>query len=575
MRTEYDSETGNLEIQWGDAEEPVITQFVPVSEPEVAETPVLTIPTETAPVAETPASELLTAEPSQTTEPVVATSPRTSNNNEATIAPTPTEPEPTPIETEPETPDTSNPVEIETTIEEIPEPQEATPPSDSIPSPPTVTPTDVIIAETLATGTPDDVVSTLDELFETEFEEAAGENLDDDTETVSAETIRQTLRDLEVQTQRRAVVIYAKTLVLPDNPDTEQLVLAMVVPDGPPIVKTLNLPTGELDEQVQLFLQDINVPDSDSYLTLARQLYDWLIAPLETAIESRNVDLLVFSLDAGLRHLPLAALHDGEQFLIERFSFGTIPSVSLTDTRYRRLGDDRVLAMGASEFPNSTLPPLPAVPMELAAIVNTPLEPEFPELPILGSWNGRGFLNRGFTQRNLQRERQRDTYAIVHLATQAKFVPHDRDSAYVQFWDGSVSLDGLRSVEWYAPPTVELLVLSACRTALGDRQAEMGFAGLAVRAGVKSAIASLWKINDLATLGAIAQFYVNLQESPLKAEALQQAQLALLRGELTVRDGKIVGNDLEIPLSEGYGDLTLDLSHPYYWAGFTTIGSPW
>jgi CHAT domain-containing protein len=131
---------------------------------------------------------------------------------------------------------------------------------------------------------------------------------------------------------------------------------------------------------------------------------------------------------------------------------------------------------------------------------------------------------------------------------------------------------------WHQPPQIELLTLSSCTTALGNEQAELGFTGLAVQAGVKSALGSLWKVNDVGTLALMSGFYWQLKQPnvTIKAEALRQAQIAMLRGEVYVERGKLQG-------LENLGEIQLPpklagnkkLSHPYYWAGFTMIGSPW
>jgi CHAT domain-containing protein len=123
---------------------------------------------------------------------------------------------------------------------------------------------------------------------------------------------------------------------------------------------------------------------------------------------------------------------------------------------------------------------------------------------------------------------------------------------------------------------VELLVLSACRTALGDEQAEFGFAGLAVLAGAKSAVASLWSISDQGTLGLMTTFYEQLGKAPIKAEALRQAQIAMLKGQVRLEGGKLRTPNAEIPLPPdlvALGDQKLE--HPYYWSAFTMIGNPW
>ncbi|NJK77479.1 MAG: CHAT domain-containing protein [Microcoleus sp. SU_5_6] len=136
-------------------------------------------------------------------------------------------------------------------------------------------------------------------------------------------------------------------------------------------------------------------------------------------------------------------------------------------------------------------------------------------------------------------------------------------------------LDEFRQAQWYDRSGVELLVLSACETAIGDSSAEMGFAGLAVRSGVKSAVASLWKVKDTGTLGLMTEFYRYLRSEPIKAEALRKAQLEMLRKQLVIANNQLRGNGGAIDLPQSGQTRDSDLSHPHFWAGFTVIGSPW
>jgi CHAT domain-containing protein len=125
---------------------------------------------------------------------------------------------------------------------------------------------------------------------------------------------------------------------------------------------------------------------------------------------------------------------------------------------------------------------------------------------------------------------------------------------------------------------VQLLVLSACDTAVGNETTEMGFAGLAVQAGVKSVLASLWKVSDLGTLALMTEFYHQLgkQEVTIKAEALRQAQIAMLRGQVRIESNQLVGSGPKVNLPlELEKQKDKNLSHPFYWAGFTMVGTPW
>lgn len=316
----------------------------------------------------------------------------------------------------------------------------------------------------------------------------------------------------------------------------------------------------------QDFRSEITNPrnlESNSYLPDAQQLYQWLITPIADELQAQGITNLVFLPDAGLRSLPFAALHDRQQFLIEQYSVGLMPSLSLTDTRYVDVRKSQMLAMGISESTQGQNP-LPVVPTELSTLV-------------LQLWQGgRIVLNNDATIANFNQVRQAQPFGIIHLATHADFVPGPIGNSYIQFWDERLLMNQVRQLRWNDPP-VEMLVLSACRTALGNEQAELGFAGLAVQTGVKSAVASLWFVNDTATAALMTRFYNALTTAPIKAEALRQAQIAMARGEVTIADGQIRGipGIDSIPLPTEDNSLAGSLSHPYYWAAFTIVGNPW
>jgi CHAT domain-containing protein len=285
-----------------------------------------------------------------------------------------------------------------------------------------------------------------------------------------------------------------------------------------------------------------------------------LVAPVKADLEASNIDNLVFLMDTGLRSLPVAALHDGQQFLVEKYSVGLMPSLSLTDTRYRDIRKSQVLAMGAAKFTNQN--PLPAVPVELSIIASS-------------LWSGKSFLNDAFTLKNLKAQRQQEPFGIVHLGTHGEFKSGEPSNSYIQLWDTKLRLDQLRELGWNDPP-VELLVLSACRTALGDEQAELGFAGLSVQAGVKSTLASLWYVSDEGTLGLMTEFYEQLKKAPIKAEAVRLAQVAMLKGQVRLEEGQLRTLNGSFPLPPSLARLgNRSLEHPFYWAAFTLIGNPW
>ena len=150
-------------------------------------------------------------------------------------------------------------------------------------------------------------------------------------------------------------------------------------------------------------------------------------------------------------------------------------------------------------------------------------------------------------------------------------------SSYIQLWkEQQLTLRQLERLKLGQDPPVELLVLSACRTAFGDLESELGFAGLAVLAGVKSALGSLWYVSDEGTLALMTTFYDQLRRTPVKAEALRQAQLAMLRGEVRLENGQLITPNEQFPLNPTLARRgNRDLSHPFFWSAFTIVGNPW
>jgi filamentous hemagglutinin family protein len=376
---------------------------------------------------------------------------------------------------------------------------------------------------------------------------------------IQIDNIRGVLKQVEQQFNQKAAVIY--TFSRPN-----QLDLILVTANGRTLYKTVpGANQADLRNQVIQFALEIKNPvnrSSNEYLTLSQKLYEWLISPLKQELQNQEIDAILFAMDEGLKSLPIAALYDGEQFLIEQYSYSLIPSFSLINLRYHPLQNSQILAMGASQFEEQA--PLPAVPIEVKTITST-----FP---------GDHFINDSFTLNNYKEQRDQAPYRIVHFATHADFRPGFPEDSYIQLWNQKLTLNRLNQLgwKWNDPPT-DLFVLSACRTAIGDKNAELGFAGLAVQAGVPSALASLWYVSDRGTLALMLKFYEKLQQIPIKAEALRQTQIALLRGEIQIQAGELRGytsrGNIELPPDLYQDDTTF--SHPFYWAGFTMIGSPW
>ncbi len=344
-----------------------------------------------------------------------------------------------------------------------------------------------------------------------------------------------------------------------DSPQPSNLVIRKTVKDTSR--KDLLATANQFREEVS----DVRKLSDASYMASAQELYEVLIRPIEAELEANDIDILVFSMDSGLRLLPVAALHDGEQFLVEKYAMGIVPSFGLTDTRYVSPAQSSILAMGASEFEEQIA--LPTMPIELNTIIGTPRHGEL-------------FLNEQFTISNFVAQNSRETpFSIIHLGTHAEFKAGNQNDSYIQFYDDKLKMPQLQKLSdqlgWNTDASpVELLVLSACETALGDEKAELGFAGLAVQAGVKSALASLWYVSDLGTLALMGEFYDQLSNTLIKAEALRQTQLEMLQGNVKVADRQVkLSSGADLALPEDFPDGTLTLAHPYFWSSFTLIGN--
>ncbi|MBD1920304.1 CHAT domain-containing protein [Microcoleus sp. FACHB-831] len=369
------------------------------------------------------------------------------------------------------------------------------------------------------------------------------------------------LREIDATTGVKSAFIYVK-FRKSSNQDT--LTLLLVTPYKQPISIKLDGITRSLAlkevAKLRSEITDIAKTATTSYLPPARQLYEWLIAPLEAELQAQGIKNLVFLMDSDMRCLPVAVLHDGRGFLVQRYSVALMPSVSLSNPRYADIKNTQVLAMGADRFTHQN--PLPGVPIELAVITQQ-------------LWRGSSFLNEAFTLDNLKSARSQQPFQIIHLATHGEFKPGKPNNSYIQLWDTKLRLDQLRDMGWNNPQ-VELLVLSACRTAVGDRDAELGFAGLAIQAGVKSALGSLWYVSEEGTLPLMTEFYRHLRVAPIKAQALRLAQLAMIHKQVRILPGQLRSAGVKVSLPSTLARMGEEnLSHPYYWAAFTMIGNPW
>ena len=305
-----------------------------------------------------------------------------------------------------------------------------------------------------------------------------------------------------------AAVVYP--IVLADR-----IELLVTLPSG---LRRFVVPIGEarLTQEVRRFRNLLERRTTRQYLRPAQQLHEWLIRPLEAELAAAKIDTLVFVPDGPLRTIPMAALHDGKQFLIAKYALAITPGLKLTDPRPLDRKNPRILAVGVTEAVQG-FAPLPEVEKEIANVREV--------------FGGTTLLNAQFSVASLERELKTGTYSILHVASHGEF-GGDVDKTFLLAFDGKVTmdrLDQLIGVLKYRDEPLELLTLSACDTAEGDDRAALGLAGVAVKAGARSAVATLWSVNDEASAGLIADFYRELKSpSVSRGVALQRAQVKLL-----------------------------------------------
>ncbi len=328
-----------------------------------------------------------------------------------------------------------------------------------------------------------------------------------------------------------SAVIYSAVL-------SDRLAVILSVPNTPLRYHATVLPQAEVETTADQFLQSLNPAFSDrDRFQVSQKLFDWILRPTETFLAERQIKNLVFVLDSSLRNLPMAALHDGKQYAVEKYSMALTPGLQILGSQALDRRQLKVWLGGLSEARQGfrELAGVKAEADQIARQIPTNLE-----------------LNSNFTKSNLQKGLTTQDTPIVHLATHGQF-SSDPDATFILAWDDRITVPDfynfLRDRTDNRSRPLELLVLSACKTAEGDARATLGLAGLALRSGARSTIGSLWAVNDRSTSKLMSNFYDILIGQPTlsRAEALQKSQLTVLKEP--------------------------QYRHPYFWAAFVLVGS--
>ncbi|TFI53993.1 CHAT domain-containing protein [Mastigocladus laminosus UU774] len=354
-----------------------------------------------------------------------------------------------------------------------------------------------------------------------------------------------------------AAVIYPIVLSNKQKPDQDSLEVILSLPNQSQSNKaqsktsqsdrilrlySTQIKTQELEEtveQIQAFLKNPDTKLEES-LPLYQQVYDWLIRPIKQDLENSKVDTLVFVLDEKLRNIPMSVLHDGQQYLLEKYAIALTPGLQLINPKPLADINIKALTAGISK-PHQGFKELAQVQSELNQIEKLGIAPK----PL---------LNEKFTIKEIQNRILNSDVSIVHLATHAQF-SSIADETFILFWDQRLNVKQLgnllRNNALISRSPIELLVLSACETAIGDQRAALGLAGVAVRSGARSTMASLWSVEDKSTAKLMGELYSQLENAKTtkinKAQALQEAQRVLLKDK--------------------------QYSNPHFWAPFVVVGN--
>ena len=336
----------------------------------------------------------------------------------------------------------------------------------------------------------------------------------------------------------------------------DRLEILVIPSSGKPIHKVVTeAHEVEVLSTAEDFVSNIRDVSSTDYLAPAQTLYNWIMRPIDNDLQAAKIKTVVFVMDGPLRAIPIAALHDGKDFLVQKYAIATVPSMGMVNLQLRDRRRNSILAMGITEMMQG-LSALPGVELEVTAITSQVLQ-------------GDAFLNQSFTIENLKSQQKKKNYGIVHLASHAKFVSNTINGAFIQMWNERLYIDQLRSIHLGSEP-IEMLTLSACQTAVGKN---LGLGGVAAQYGSKSVLASLWPVNDAGTTPLMLSFYHNFPAAKSKAIALQQTQIAMLTGTVKIEGQQIQGipNLSAVSLKKLTGDI--DLKHPYFWASFILVGN--
>ncbi|MEO1348071.1 MAG: CHAT domain-containing protein [Cyanobacteria bacterium J06635_15] len=372
----------------------------------------------------------------------------------------------------------------------------------------------------------------------------------EDTSQAALKQARSLIEDLqlaELEDYFRSACLDAQATQIDQIDDEAAVVYPIILPDRLEVVLSLPgeplrhyqsaIAQTKVERTVNQFFIFFNPALSDQQrLQFSKDLYDWLIRPAEASLQEHQIKTLVFVLDGVLRNIPMAALHDGQHYLLENYAIALTPGLQLLGPHFSDPKPLQALMLGISEA-RPGFSALPGVKTEVQEIAESTQKSQI-------------YLDKDFTETTFKAQVENTPFPILHLATHGQF-SSDLADTFILAWDERITLGELDTLlknrRLRSTNPIELMVLSACQTAEGDDRATLGLAGMAIKSGARSTLATLWSVNDESTVEVMRKFYELISQSTPKADALRQAQLSLLQD-----------NRYE---------------HPFFWAPFVLIGN--
>ena len=345
----------------------------------------------------------------------------------------------------------------------------------------------------------------------------------------------------------------------------ESIDIVLIPPQGDPMAWRVPIKLEDLNNYLRRAYRRITSLETTADNNgEADPLYKLLVSPVIGVLEEQSITTLLISADRGLQAIPFAALFDGHHYFGERFSFSITPSLALTPLAIPSdtiLQPAEKLSFASTRFQSAA--PLPLAEAEINRIA-------------ADDGNSPTFINEAFTTQSLLNGIRQPTTKQIHIASHAEISAGD---AHVLTGNGQLTLRELNRLDRSNEESpLDLVYFSACRTAIGNNDAELGFSGLALQIGSTTALGSLWNVNDLGSAAFAVMFYRYLATGLIKAEAALAARQAMIRGQLHLNGDDLFG-PFEKPLLTGLTkqqkSLVKLLPQPYFWAGTTVLGSPW